>query len=283
MTGIIYKWTNLITNKSYIGKSFAPQCRYDWFLNFDEHYAGPHIDRARRKYNDKIFWEYSILFQIESDNRETINDIINQKEIEYINLYQSNNKELGYNISSGGTWGDTFAALTEEERRDRMTKFHNSHILKGYRWMHKDDKFTKISLEKQQEYINNGWQYGKKERPPKEKKQRKRGYKLSEEHKQHMKEARSKMSLENKEKLKNAGRQNIILYNKSEKHRQSAIQSNKARWKDGCPESTRKKISDSHKGIAKGLIWMSKDNTSKMIKPSEYQKYIDAGWHKGRK
>ena len=48
----IYKWTNLITNKCYIGKTNNKECRYNWFINWDDHYAGPHIDKARKKYND---------------------------------------------------------------------------------------------------------------------------------------------------------------------------------------------------------------------------------------
>lgn len=285
MKGVIYKWDNVVTHKSYIGKSLSPKCRYNWFLQFDDHYAGPHIDKARKKYNDKKHWKYSILFSITSNDRNTINDILNTKEIEYISLYKTNNKDVGYNISSGGTFGDTYYALTDDERSKRLKKFHDSQIAMGYKWMYKDGVSIKVPQKEHQSYLDDGWLFGRVNvipkiiRPPKIKKKKV----LSEEHKHHLSISLKNVSNDIAQKRAKIAQENRILYNKSQAHRLSTSESNKRRWKDGCPDSTRKKISESHKGLSKGLIWISKDNISKMIRPDEYQKYINAGWHKGRK
>lgn len=262
MEGIIYKWTNIKNNKSYIGKSFNKQCRYDWFIDFDIHYAGPHIDRARKKYNDIKYWNYEILYKINGKDRKELNEIINNKEKYFIELYKSNDKNLGYNISSGGTWGDTFTALTQEEREYRMMRFHNSHIDKKYKWMFNGDKEKKVSLIEQQEYLDNGWKYGRSKTMCQKTKEglykynhrpdileQRRVQKEQTQEKWKLKEQKRKEewhnSQEYKDKIqrnKERSRERIIKYNKSEKHRQDAINSNKRRWKNGCPEETRQKM-----------------------------------------
>ena len=83
--------------------------------------------------------------------------------------------------------------------------------------------------------------------------------------------------LENKEKA----RQNRIAYNKSDAHRKSAIESNKRRWKNGCPEETRQKMRDSA-GKSKGKIWVSKGTETRMINKIDLEKYIEQGYTRGR-
>lgn len=90
----IYKWTNLITNKAYIGQSKKLSQRYLQFLNFDKDYSGSKINKARRKYRNPKYWSYEIL---EYCNPEQLND----KEISYIKLYESIDK--GYNMTEGGS------------------------------------------------------------------------------------------------------------------------------------------------------------------------------------
>lgn len=251
MEAVIYKWTNNQNNKVYIGKSFNKECRYNWFLDFDIHYAGPHIDNARKKYNDIKYWNYEILYTKEGKDRKKLNEIINDKEKYFIELYKSNNKNLGYNISSGGTWGDTYYSLSEEEKQYRKSKFHNTHIEKKYRWMYKDDECKKIQKDKQQEYLDKGWQYGRnksfrnkissslrnsenfklfcKERRLTEEEIKQR----EEERKRELEEYHNSQEYKDRiEKWKENSRQMMIKYNKSEKHRQATINSNKIRRKN---------------------------------------------------
>lgn len=87
------------------------------------------------------------------------------------------------------------------------------------------------------------------------------------------------------EKNREAARQRRIAYNKSDAHRQSAIESNKRRWKDGCPEKTRQKMSESaRKSNPRGkYCWVSKNNDRLYIEKIYLEKYLEDGWHRGRK
>lgn len=285
----IYKWTNLENNKCYIGKTNNKECRYNWFINWDDHYAGPHIDKARKKYNDLKYWKYEILCQCSNE------DELNEKEKYYIALYDSNNKYHGYNISSGGTWGDTFHALTEEERKARIEKTVKTCKERQFKWMTDGIISRLINKYHQQEYLNNGWTYGiskitgkkiseslKKSESFKASCYRRR--KLTDEER-YRRSKEFKNSEEYKEKIelyKENARQRRIAYNKSEAHRKAAIESNKRRWLNGCPEETREKLRKSLKGKAKDKIWVSNGVESKMINKEELNDYINKGYVKGR-
>lgn len=293
----IYKWTNLENNKCYIGKTNNKECRYNWFINWDDHYAGPHIDKARKKYNDLKYWKYEILCQCSNE------DELNEKEKYYIALYDSNNKYHGYNISSGGTWGDTFYALTEEERKARLEKQISTVKSLGYRWMYKGDEQKKIDKYHQQEYLENGWSYGlskllreklsisvknsvkckecalKRRLPDYIKEERKK------EKEQKLKEYRN--SKEYKEKIeanKEKARQRIIAYNTSDAHKKAAIESNKRRWLNGCPEETREKMRKTQRERFNNtkICWINNNTTEKMIDISDLEKYIKQGFLRGR-
>ena len=293
----IYIWTNKVTNKSYIGKTNERQARYNNFIQWDVHYAGPHIDRARLKYNDLKYWDYKILCQCYSEEE------LSEKEKYYIALYQSNDKTKGYNISSGGTWGDTWFALTDEERVERINKTVNTRKQKGLRWMTNGVIEKQIDKYHQQEYLDNGWTYGlskttatkisnslktsekfKKVCEAKrlsEEELEKRNYMWGERLKKY------RESQEYKDKMtawKEQNRQRRIEYNKSEAHRQVAIESNKRRWKDGCPEETKQKMSETRKKYFKDkkIKWINNGQISKMVDESELEKYFEQGFVLGR-
>lgn len=93
--GYIYKITNLINNKIYIGQTIN-----DVDLRFRQHLSaarnGSHLylHQAIRKYGAENF-QVEIL--------ETIaNESLNNREIYYIKKYNSNNSIHGYNLDSGG-------------------------------------------------------------------------------------------------------------------------------------------------------------------------------------
>ena len=90
---IIYKLTNKVNNKVYIG-----QTRSSMKKRFSQHCETRNktaIGLAIKKYGVDNF-EYSVL----CENIETL-EKLNKKEIEYINLYNSISPN-GYNIESGG-------------------------------------------------------------------------------------------------------------------------------------------------------------------------------------
>lgn len=88
-------------------------------------------------------------------------------------------------------------------------------------------------------------------------------------------------------------RQNMIKYNKSEKHRQCVIEYNKTRV---LSQETHQKMSDAQKGktlsddhksklslVTLGRIWINNGVKLKRVHKPDLQKYIDEGWKVGKK
>lgn len=96
--GIIYKYTSP-SGKIYIGQTTDEKGRRQKFLNVNKIYAGHKINAARKKYKPEQF-KYEVIFAVESINKDEVQNILNQKEIEYIKLFDSFNN--GYNMTEGG-------------------------------------------------------------------------------------------------------------------------------------------------------------------------------------
>lgn len=109
MKGIIYKYTSP-SGKVYIGQTRCERTKRSRWFNINKPYAGPKINAARSKYGPTNF-KYEVLLEINSENEYDLIELLNAKESEYIQLYDSIN--LGYNLSSGGIP----VILTEEQKR----------------------------------------------------------------------------------------------------------------------------------------------------------------------
>ena len=96
--GTIYELKNNINNKIYIGQTIRSLCdrinEYKRDLKFNK-LNNQYLLRAFKKYGWENF-SFTII-----DTAETIEEL-NEKEIHYITLYKSNNRNFGYNIESGG-------------------------------------------------------------------------------------------------------------------------------------------------------------------------------------
>ena len=97
----IYKFTNKINNKVYIGKADNLEERYKSHKrNYDNSNLQDYntkFYRALRKYGFENF-NYEIL----ESNKYWTEKVLNQKEIEYIAKYRATEDEYGYNIQKGG-------------------------------------------------------------------------------------------------------------------------------------------------------------------------------------
>jgi len=89
---IIYKITNKINNKIYIGKDSKNNEKYFG--------SGKLLKQAIKLYGKENFIKETI------EVCETI-EILNIREIFWIEFYQSTNKKIGYNLAKGGTGGKT--------------------------------------------------------------------------------------------------------------------------------------------------------------------------------
>jgi hypothetical protein len=90
----IYKITNLINNKIYIGKDTTSDPNYFG--------SGLLINRAIQKYGKENF-----IKEIIDETKDY--EELSEKEIYWIERYNATDKKIGYNISKGGNGGDTLS------------------------------------------------------------------------------------------------------------------------------------------------------------------------------
>lgn len=120
--GYIYKITNVINEKVYIGQTSK---------TIQERFAA-HISKAKQKVNRYLYdamnhygYENFIIEEIE----ECSNDKLDEREIYWINFYQSTLKEKGYNMTIGGGGGDTWTNNPHKE--ETLQKIRETKIVNG--------------------------------------------------------------------------------------------------------------------------------------------------------
>ena len=155
--GYVYKITNLIDGKIYIGKSVSNYLdRYKEHLKIANNWeemqqtCRSHLYSAMYKYGVENFEICSV--------EECSNDILSEREKYYISKFNSQDPGTGYNIASGGAGGDTFSALTEEEKKHRSEKMSIAlrNKTRGYVAIHKDTVNKRVPPEVLENYLNNG-------------------------------------------------------------------------------------------------------------------------------
>lgn len=189
MYGYIYKTTNLINNKIYIGQKHSSKFLGQSYLG-----SGKVIRRevlAHGKENFKV----ELLEEVETK------EMMDEREIYWISYYQSTNREIGYNISNGGNVNRAMSGEhnpfygkhhTEESRRknsehckgrvawnkgltkeDERVKKYSESLKKTLKekgshskntvWIHKDNVDRMISQADVSCYLDNGWILGRTE------------------------------------------------------------------------------------------------------------------------
>lgn len=153
----IYCWRNVVTNKRYIGQSQNLLKRKNQFIHFNNRYGGKLINDVRKHYNDTWYWDYEVL-------EYCCVDKLNEREEYYINLFDSTNREKGYNLTIGGD-GCIGYVFTEEAKKavSRGLKLHH-HV-----WT---DEEKRIFSENQRGEKNHMW--GKHKNEDEKQKQRER-------------------------------------------------------------------------------------------------------------
>lgn len=134
MVVIIYKITNIINNKVYIGKTEKETVNRRWITHRHKLKKGihdnNHFQASYNKYGKDSF-QFEV---IEKD----ISIDINKKEMYYIELYNSNNRKFGYNKSSGGEGVSgipmplkTREALKKANTGRKLTEYQKEALLKS--------------------------------------------------------------------------------------------------------------------------------------------------------
>lgn len=101
--GIIYLRTSP-SGKYYVGQTCNEERRQKDWMNLKSPYSGDLINKARSKYGPENF-QYEILFEIKLADKNEIIKIIDEKEIYFIEKYNSIDPDHGYNLSLGGKNG----------------------------------------------------------------------------------------------------------------------------------------------------------------------------------
>ena len=110
--GYIYKITNKINGKVYIG-----QTKKTIEERFQEHLKKAKIHTNRYLYDAMNKYGYNN-FQV-SKIEECNNAKLDEREIYWIAYYKSNNKKYGYNMTAGGGGGDTW---TNNPHKEEISK-----------------------------------------------------------------------------------------------------------------------------------------------------------------
>ena len=116
MEGVIYKYTNKLNGKVYIGQTVDEQRRIN---NHKKASNNSLFHRAIRKYGFENF-DYEVLERVDKS-------LLNEREIYWIQYYDSTNKDIGYNLTSGGE-GTSGYTYTDEQlkRRSEQSKGNKS-------------------------------------------------------------------------------------------------------------------------------------------------------------
>ena len=145
MYGYVYKTTNNLNNKIYIGQHKSSV--------FDDKYigSGKILLQAITKYGKDNFTTEVLEW---CDSREQLNE----KEIHYINKYNSTNNNIGYNICKGGNGGDVFSTLPAEHQLQLREQFSKS--IKNKICINNGIHNKYIMESDIVNYIQKGWQLG---------------------------------------------------------------------------------------------------------------------------
>ena len=119
---IIYKTTNLINNKIYIGKDKHNNLKY---LG-----SGTAIKLAIKKYGKNNFIK-EIIEECFDDN------ILNEREKYWINKFNSTNRKIGYNVAYGGEGGDT---ISNNYRKNEIANNHSIKMIEYHKNNPKEKK-----------------------------------------------------------------------------------------------------------------------------------------------
>lgn len=137
--GVIYKITNSINYKIYIGKTINLQKRIAKYKRSLKKESSQNIIKSMKKYGFENFM-FEIIYECESL------DELNDKEKYFINSFNSMNEEVGYNMTSGGDGGDTLSKHINKEMifKKRNEKYRGNNV---FQYRHDLDEHVKEMIE----------------------------------------------------------------------------------------------------------------------------------------
>lgn len=248
MYGYIYKTTNLFNGKIYVGQKRAKQ--------FDSHYygSGVRITNLIKKYGIKNF-TCELIEECASENE------LNTRECYWIKTLNATDRNIGYNLSSGGykTRGMRHADSTKEQIRQKIKEYYKTHD-NAKKGTHLSEE-TKMKLRQ----ANIGKTYSEEvKQKHRGKPAWNKGIPMTEEAKKHLSEV-------NKGKKQN-------LSNEVRERKRARMLGKNNRNYGGLSDEVKQKIRES----AKGKIWVTNGKERHLIKKDEFEVYSLNGFVRGR-
>lgn len=115
--GYIYKVTNIINNKIYIGQVYNKTIydRFNRHCDSASSDSNSYLGRAIHKYGKENFIVECIeeCFSVQE---------LNEREKYWIKYYNSTDRKIGYNLTAGGEGGNTYLCKSEEEMAEIKAK-----------------------------------------------------------------------------------------------------------------------------------------------------------------
>ena len=270
MYGYIYKTTNLITNKIYIGQKHSNLFLGDKYLG-----SGKRLRDSIKHYGKENF-KVELIEEIESK------DLMDEREIYWISYYKSTDTEIGYNISQGGNVNRTMVG----ENNPFYGKHHSeeqrliwSTTRKGQKHRpHTEEEKLKIGISNKGKVLSEET----KLKISKNNKRARLGVKLSDD-------TKLKLSLAKKGKVTKAKNcvyitNDITSKRVPEEEVQTYIEQGWRRGRKKFSEQACKNISTGHKGQKapnKNTKWMNNTKINKCVKLEEIENYLNDGWQLG--
>jgi group I intron endonuclease len=127
MEGVIYCATSP-SNKKYNGFTFDFESRKNRHINESEkHVDETHFHRAIRHYG-KNYFSWSIKELHHKETKEELIKLLYERETYWINEDKTYLREYGYNLTLGGTGGDTFSFKSEMDKNITREKMRISQL-----------------------------------------------------------------------------------------------------------------------------------------------------------
>jgi len=248
--GVIYKWTNKINGKSYIGQTTSENRRKREHIS--GHFKGSLLYKAIQKYGIENF-EYSVIENVEESK-------LSEREMYWISYYKTN--ESGYNLTEGGDGTRGFSHPLSEEHKKKLSETNRGRIPwnKGKRGVYSEETLKRIGARDHKAC----WTDELKK-------------KQSEKLKGRVSPNKGKItSEETKKKISESVLKAFKEHNISEKL--SKILKGKTSWKKGLkfgpnPEQSKK---------MKNKVHMNNGVISKMIDKELVVSFLENGWALGR-
>ena len=253
----IYKITNTINGKCYIGKSenLGKRIKYHICSLKNGNNKNTHMQNAYDHYGTGTF-ELEILEELSNT------DDINEREKYWIKFYNSNNPEYGYNKTEGGDGGNSYQNVLSQEQIEELKRKASTRILGENNPNYNKHCFTNgerivyITDEEIEEYLNNGWLPGVPQSTKEKEKISNSGKRNGFYGKKHTKETKEKMSKKRKGNL-NWNYNKIIVHHGNQQKYINIDEKDeylKNGWEIGVCDYVKEKISVQNSGKKKNTI-----------------------------